>query len=272
MTKLNRIEDYLYNFLKNNIFQFNLFYQTTYEQRNSGVYKLHNGNQILLFLENVNSYIQENLQYRRLVPNRFTTPDDLLTSLRSFKKYIEENSYLLNEHEIDENTNYIITHFIDYKNKIIKAITYAFEIYDLEDENILLYQRLRHHLITENIHSFIEDLKSIFSSVSYAIIKKSEGYYHANTYLILKLLGFEIIPEATTNIGRIDCVLKFSNKIYILEFKFSESSDESQNALQQILKKDYASKYRLESKPIFGLGISFNEDIRNIRDYKFQPL
>jgi len=272
MTKLNRIEDYLYDFFENNIFELNLFFQTTYEQREWGIYKLDRGNEILDFLNNVNANIEERLRFPKLVPSRFTTPGDLLNFLRLFKVYLEENSFLLAETEIDEKTSYIILHFIEYKNKIIKAIDYTFEIYDLEDENMLLYQQLRYHLIGENVSSFIDDLKSIFSSVSYAIARESEGYYHANVYLILKLLGFDIIAEDTTNIGRIDCVIKFSNKIYILEFKFSEDSDESQAALVQIIEKDYASKYRLENKPIFALGISFNRKIRNIKNYKLQKL
>lgn len=272
MTKLNRIENYLNDFFENNIYDFDMFYRTTYEQRQQGIYKLENGSIILDFLNDVHSNIEDKLKYPNLVPHRFTTPDDLLCYLSSLKKYIVNKSYLLKENEIDENTNYIITYFVEYKNKIIKAIDYIFEIYDLEDENILLYQQLRYHLIKEDIPSFINDLKSIFSSVSYAIMRESEGYYHANVYLILKLLGFDIVPEDTTNIGRIDSVIKFSNKIYILEFKFSASNDDSQDGLDQIIEKDYASKYRLENKPIFGLGISFNENIRNIRSYKFQKL
>lgn len=272
MTKLNRIENYLYDFFENNIYDFDLFFRTTYEQRREGIYKLENGSEILDFLNNVHSNIENKLKYPKLVPHRFTTPEDLLQYLNNLKTYIENKIYLFKETEIDKNTNYIITHFIEYKNKIIKAINYTFEIYDLEDENILLYQQLRYHLIKNDIPSFIDNLKSIFSSVSYAIARESEGYYHANVYLILKLLGFEIIAEDTTNIGRIDCVIKFSNKIHILEFKFSESDDDSQTALDQILEKDYASKYRLENKPIFGLGICFNENIRNIRSYKNQKL
>jgi len=272
MSKINRIETYLNDFFENNISEFTQFYQTTYEQRQEGIYRLENGAQILDFLNDVYGNVSERLRHNPLVPHRFTTPDELLSFLRSFKDYIVSKSYLLRETEMTENTSYIITHFAEYKNKIVKAIDYTFEIYDLEDENILLYQQLRYHLIKGNVPAFIQDLKSIFSSVSYAIARETEGYYHANVYLILKLLGFEILPEDTTNIGRIDSVIKFSNKIYILEFKFSVDIDDSQSAFDQIIEKDYASKYRLEQKIIFGLGISFNENIRNIREYKCEQL
>jgi hypothetical protein len=272
MTKIERIENYLFDFLKENIYEFDMFYRTTVEQKNEGIYRLDNGGQILDFLNNVHSNISEHLSSKKLIPNRFTTPDDLLIFLQNFKNFIIENSILLDEDNVNENTSYIITHFIAYKNKIIKAIDYSFEIYDLEDEKMLIYQQLRYHLIKEDIELFIQNLKSIFSSVSYEIAKESEGYYHANVFLILKLLGFEIIPEDTTNIGRIDAVIKLSNKIYILEFKFSKNKDDSEEAYNQIIEKDYASKYLLENKPIYALGISFNEKIRNIKNYKFEQL
>ncbi|WP_111309768.1 PD-(D/E)XK nuclease domain-containing protein [Confluentibacter sediminis] len=272
MNKIERVEKYLFDFFENNIHDFDLFYRTTNEQRNEGIYRLENGNEILDFLFNVHSNIYENLKFKKLIPSRFTTPNDLLVFLRNFKKYIENNSFLLDEENVNGRTSYVITHFIEYKNKIIKAIDYSFEIYDLQDENMLIYQQLRHHLITENIELFIQNLKSIFSSVSYEIAKQSEGYFHANVFLILKLLGFDIIPEDTTNIGRIDAVIKLSNRIYILEFKFSKDTDDSDKAYNQIIENEYASKYLLENKPIYALGISFNEKVRNIRNYKFEKL
>lgn len=75
---------------------------------------------------------------------------------------------------------------------MVAAFEYAIEIYDLEDENVLLYQQLRYRLIKHDISGFINDLSSIFANVSYEIIKKTEGYFHANVILILKLLGFKI--------------------------------------------------------------------------------
>lgn len=272
MTKIKRIEDYLYSFINNNIWEFDSFYRSTSEQRNYGIYKLENGSSILDFLGDLHYNIYEYLNFTRLIPDRFTTPEDLLQYLDSLKNYILKKNYLFSEDNINVDTNYIISHSVMYKNKILKAIDYCFQIYDLEDENILLYQQLRFHLIKEDVTSFINDLKSIFSSVSYAIAKETEGYYHANVYLILKLLGFDIISEETTNIGRIDSVIKFSNKIYILEFKFSEGDNDSEIAFNQIIEKDYASKYKIENKSIFGLGISFNQNIRNIRNYKFGEL
>lgn len=268
MTRTERIEEYLHDFFEHNIFEFEDFYRAVYDQREYGIYQLENGTEILNFLNNIHSNIEEKLKHERLIPHRFATPQNLLFYLGKFIDFINNERHIVDRLYAEEDTDWIISSLLTYIDKIVSAFAYAIELYDLEDENILLYQRVRYHLIKNDIKNFIDDLKSIFASVSYPILRESEGYYHANAFLILKLLGFKIDAEEPTNIGRIDAVIKLSRKIYIIEFKFSEDTDDSQEALDQILTKDYAAKYRIDSVDIFGLGISFNSKCRNIRNYK----
>lgn len=271
MNKIERIEKYLHDFFKFNLFEFDDFFITTEDQKREAILTIENGRELLNFLRGLNHYTKK-LTSPKLVPHNFTTPDDLILYLTNLKRFIDEKSFVLRENEESSRNHFLIQDIIFFKNEIVKAIDYSLQIYDLEDENILLYQQLRHYLIKNDVSSFINDLKSISSSVSYPIKQGTEGFYHANVFLILKLLGFEIIPEDTTSIGRIDSVITFSKSIYILEFKFSNSSDDSDAALSQIIAKDYADKYRLERKPIYGIGVSFNENIRNIKNYKVTEL
>lgn len=268
MTKLDRIEDYLINFFASQIMQqdFDIFYKNEYEQRHYRLLTLDNGNNLLTLMTFVNDVINDKFRSTHLIPNIFTTPDDLLFCLEWTKKYITKEFDLLSTESISLSP--IFQEFCIYKNEILKAIDYALLMYDLEDNNLLLYQDLRYHLIKQDIESFINDLKSIFSSVSYNVKRDTEGFYHANVHLILKLLGFDITSEDETEIGRIDSVIQFSNVIYIFEFKFSKNEDDSQMAFQQIVTKGYATKYILERKPIWGIGVSFNEEIKNIRSFK----
>ncbi|AZA53764.1 PD-(D/E)XK nuclease domain-containing protein [Chryseobacterium sp. G0201] len=268
MTKIERVEQYLHEFFTYNIFELNDFYRAVYDQRDVGIYLLPKGNEILDFLINIYLNIEENLNFERLIPHRFATPQNLLYYLQRFIDDINNDRHLVDTLYDGEDTDWIISYFTSYIEKILSAFEYAIEIYDLEDENVLLYQQLRYHLINHDIENFIADLKSVFANVSYEIVKQTEGYYHANVFLILKLLGFNIVPEESTNIGRIDAVIRFSRKIYIMEFKFSEDSDDSQEALNQIIDKDYAAKYRIDNLNIYEIGISFNSKIRNIRTYK----
>ncbi|MCD8292024.1 MAG: PD-(D/E)XK nuclease domain-containing protein [Prevotella sp.] len=41
----------------------------------------------------------------------------------------------------------------------------------------------------------------------------SEGYFHSNIHLVLKLLGVNVISEDATNIGRIDAAIELIDKI-----------------------------------------------------------
>lgn len=268
MNKIERIEIYLQEFFINNISGFNDFYIDVETHKHIGIYLLKNGGDLMDFLRSIYCNIEEHLNFERLIPHRFATPQHLLDFLENFIKYINEGRPIVDNLIMGEETDWIISNFVSYLDKIVAAFNYAIEIYDLEDENVLLYQQLRYRLIKHDISGFIDDLSSIFASVSYEIIKQTEGYYHANVFLILKLLGFKIEVEQSTNIGRIDAVIHFSRKIYIVEFKFSEDTDDSQEALDQIIEKDYAAKYRIDNVEIYGLGISFNSKIRGINNYK----
>jgi hypothetical protein len=187
--------------------------------------------------------------------------------LNGLKKYLNENQKFLDINIDGENTNYIVSEIQKIKNELIQAIDYTKIIYDYED-TVIPYQELRYKLITNNIPDFINILSSILASVSYAISHAQEGFFHSNVHLVLRLLGFEILSEEMTNNGRIDAVIRFSDKIYILEFKFNDNQDLSKEALQQIIDKEYALKFTVEKKDIFGIGVSFGKDKKNINGFK----
>jgi hypothetical protein len=81
-------------------------------------------------------------------------------------------------------------------------------------------------------------------------------------------LGFDIISEESTNIGRIDAVIRFSETIYIFEFKLGSSLE----AITQIKKKKYYEKFIVEKKEILLVGVGFNLINRNISDYQTERI
>lgn len=266
-TSLQRVEKYIFDFISSRIDNLNSFYYSTVQTKGTGIYTLKHGGELMDLLNNIHGNIEEQFWSENLVPQKFTTPDQLFQALNSFKDYLNRQEAILMANYIGVNTNYIVTELIQLKNNIIQMIEYSKEIYDVED-TIVPYKELRYALIKQNVQEFITLLKSILASVSYAIVRSSEGYHHANVHLILKLLGFEIISEETTNIGRIDAVIRFIDTIYIIEFKFSDDQNESDLAVNQILEKKYNEKYYVEKKKIIGIGISFSEKDRNINGFK----
>lgn len=271
MTNYNKIENYVYEFFSNRFEHFDHFYRTTHRDRQYGIYKLKYGNRLMDFIISIHSIIEDQLNFKNLIPHKFASPEALLSSLNSFKDFLESNQKYIDANLDGEDTSYIVSETLKMKNEILEMINYVKKIYDFED-TIIPYQELRSKLVSRNIDDFIKILKSILASVSYSITKSKEGYYHSNVHLILKLLGFEIISEEQTSDGRIDSVIRFSDTIYIIEFKFNQTKDLSDEALKQIKDKNYAVKYLIENKDIYAIGVSFDENIRNINGYKFEKL
>lgn len=270
MEKIIRIEKYIYEFISSRFEMLDLFYRTTHRDRTTGVYKLIDGPQVMDFLMSIHGNIEELYYGKKLIPQKFTTPDALFTSLNAFKEYLNEHEYLLTQNFNGERTYYVVSEMVKIKTELVEMIDYAKQLYDTED-TVIPYQDLRYYLIEKDIPKFIKTLKSILSSVSYAISKTKEGYHHSNVYLILKLLGFEIIPEESTNKGRIDVVIRFIDIVYILEFKFDKAeNDLSKEALNQIKENGYPEKYYVEKKEIIAIGISFSEKERNINGFQME--
>lgn len=271
MNKIDRIEKYLFEFFQSRWEDFEMFYRSVRAERHSGIYQLKDGDELLNFLDSIHGNIQDQYFYKKLIPQQFTTPDALFRSLRIFKKYLLEKRYLIDQNYNDELTSHIIHTINKMQLELIEMIDYAVQLYDFEDTRIP-YLDLRQYLITQKPELFIVTLKSILASVSYAIVRVYEGFFHSNVHLILKLLGFYIISEEQTNVGRIDAVIRFSQIIYILEFKFGTGDDNSSTALQQIRDNKYAEKFYVEGKQIIGIGISFDTESRNINGFVSEQL
>lgn len=271
MDKIKRLEKYLFDFFSSRFEDLEDFYRATHRDRRYGIYRLKQGDRLMDFLISIHGNIEEKFYFEKLIPQKFATPGALLTALDCFKKYLNDNQKYLDINFNGENTDYIIHTIQQIKSELIQAIDYIKIIYDYED-TVIPYQELRYKLITNNITDFIKILSGILASVSYAISHTQEGFFHSNVHLILKLLGFEILSEEMTNNGRIDAVIRFSDKIYILEFKFNDNQDLSSEALKQIKDKEYALKFTIEKKDIFGIGISFSNEKKNINGFKTESL
>lgn len=139
----------------------------------------------------------------------------------------------------------------------------------LPDEMGYLVYKLQEAIINANVDEFVALLKSLFASVPHDIfIKEKEAYYHTVIYLLLKLLGININAEVETNIGRIDGVLETESHIFIMEFKMGMASE----ALNQIKEKKYYEKYLPTPKKIKIVGVGFDMEEKNIKEYQIEDI
>ncbi|MBC7473954.1 MAG: PD-(D/E)XK nuclease domain-containing protein, partial [Candidatus Sericytochromatia bacterium] len=120
-----------------------------------------------------------------------------------------------------------------------------------------------------NLEDFFNILKDIFSHIPAVIfMSDKEAYYHTIIYLILTLIGVRINVEVHTNKGRIDAVIQTETHIYVFEFKMSSVNQ----AIKQIESKKYYEQYLLSKKKILLVGVSFDSQERNIKDYSAQEI
>ena len=96
----------------------------------------------------------------------------------------------------------------------------------------------------------------------------NEHCYHALLYTLLTAFGASIRAEEPTAKGQADLTLLMPKGIYVIEIKYDDTVDA---ALDQIDRKGYAEKYRLDSRPVTKVGIAFSSAERNINDWKAIP-
>lgn len=114
-----------------------------------------------------------------------------------------------------------------------------------------------------NAEAFMETLKSFMADVPYEQILNKELHYENMMYLIMKLMGFFVHTEYHTSDGRIDMVVKTAKYIYVMEFKLHGSAEE---AMAQIVEKEYYLPFVKERKQIILIGATFNPERRRLDD------
>jgi len=126
--------------------------------------------------------------------------------------------------------------------------------------------RLREYLEKEDFETFFETMRAIFASIPYDIeSKRDEAYFHTIFYLMMSASGMAAQSSVLTCDGRIDLVLTFFDKVYIIEFKCNQSAD---IAIRQIQEKRYADQYQSGGKKIVLIGINFDTEKRNLAEWK----
>jgi len=124
------------------------------------------------------------------------------------------------------------------------------------------------YLGQEDFTAFFETISAIFASIPYMLeIKRDEAYFHTLFYLMVCASGADAQSEVLTCEGRIDLLVEFPDKIFIMEFKCKQSADA---AIRQIREKGYAKKYRQSGKKLILMGINFDTEKRNVAEWKIE--
>lgn len=90
-------------------------------------------------------------------------------------------------------------------------------------------------------------------------------------YAYFAALGLDIVPEESSNAGRLDMALRFNGQVYLFEFKVVELAPEGA-ALAQLKARGYADKYRDGNAPIHLIGVEFSREKRAVVRFEVETL
>ena len=204
---------------------------------------------------------------RPLIPCVFPSIDALRMGIRNFSLYLNERIIEIREkYDCESSPLFHVSNILNICNELA---LFSEEVLRITDELDLpiSYTVLRKSLFEGDIDSFVNNVNSVLASIPYTCIKQdlNESYFHICLHLLLTLLGFTIISEDTTSLGRIDATLRLGNCVFLFEFKYSDiGQDLSQVAIEQIVAKHYAEKYIMSAAVIKAIGLSFSGKTRSI--------
>lgn len=156
----------------------------------------------------------------------------------------------------------------DYPNQEVKTafLEMLLHAYTQSVQNGSNFVLLAGYLRQEDFERFFETVASIFASIPYTLeTQRDEAYFHTVFYLMVCASGVDARSEVLTCDGRIDLVVEFSDKVYIIEFKCNQSAEA---AIRQIREKAYDRAFRSGNKQVILMGINFNDAKRNVAEWR----
>jgi hypothetical protein len=117
-------------------------------------------------------------------------------------------------------------------------------------------------LENEQFDEFLDTIKSLFAQIPSNLHISQEKFYHSLFIMIMYMSRIQMESEVNTNIGRIDGVIEFADKIYIIEFKYNLPPEDG---LKQIKEKKYYEKYLASGKRLIMIGVSFTREEINLK-------
>lgn len=130
-------------------------------------------------------------------------------------------------------------------------------------EVVKIADQIKDAFVIGDTESAIYSLRILFSQISYNTHIPSEAHYHALFQLAMIIAGVDHQAESYSNRGRADSILKFNNRIYVIEIKYTAAETGLQNALAeamtQIKNKRYYEPFLNQGRRIHLLALAFTK-------------
>jgi hypothetical protein len=138
------------------------------------------------------------------------------------------------------------------------------------ETQLKLYELIRQ----DDVNGLRDLFHAFFAAIPHDWYRKNElagyeGYYASIVYCYFAALGLDVTPEETTNHGQIDLVLRFEDRVYVMEFKVVELT-EAGGALDAIKARGFVDKFA--GRKGWLVGIEFSKKERNILRFEVEAL
>ena len=120
---------------------------------------------------------------------------------------------------------------------------------------------MQQQLFDGDVSAFQRNMQAMFARIPYQLHIPCDAYYHSLILLWLNMLGFDVLGEVPTSIGRIDAVWKQDDRIVIAEIKHDEKSTLEallQEAFEQIHNRRYYDSFSGKNRRIALLAIAIS--------------
>jgi hypothetical protein len=175
---------------------------------------------------------------------------------------------------------------LDYPNtEVLNSMSHLLAQNILSDDANRLRNKLLTALMLEEAENVVDTFNALLASIPYDDFSNAakqnisfnryklspqEWLYRSTILAFLRGCGVVVVAEMHTNLGRADLVVSHKGKTWVIEIKVAykgENSEQKANeALQQIIDKNYATPY----PGAVCLGLAIDDEKRQITDFRIE--
>jgi len=272
LKKEKEINEYLEEWVTQYYHKWTPFYHDVNRNKQSFRAQIKGANTLLDLMDDIIGNIEGHFakeESQHIIPTCFPSIESLMDWMVWMKEWVKKKIPLIESNRSTDFPNYYMDHLSSMVWELTKMIERCEKNYATDSDMPAPFHRLRKSLLNEDVEEFIDILKSILESIPSSIRKEkyNESHYHISVHTIMTILGFDVISEMSTDIGRIDLVLRLYETAYIFEFKYADMRPSAKKGLEQIEKMEYYESLKLKAKKIIGVGVAFSGERRNIVEH-----
>ena len=188
---------------------------------------------------------------------------DALTAPASALLY--QGGYLTIDEPIDEFSVKLKIPNNEVKTSLYRGYVGSILGYDYEIDGMTINaRRTTRSMIADGVGGrFADFIKAGFSRLPHDWVAKDEREAKRAFAAFMAFTGSKIYGEAQQANGRPDAILETPKAVYIFEFKFNKSAEDT---LDQCREKNYAAPYLSDSRAVWYIALNYNDTTRTIDD------